>query len=247
MTSPGAGAVTTQNLEAYESERGTALYGAESGLTPLESALVDEFFPRPPARVLDIGCGAGRTTIGLAGRGYQVVGIDLSPNLLALARQRFEALPFHRGDAVSLPYGSSSFDAALFSYNGIDCIYPVQSRIRCVQEVFRVLRPGGSFLLSSHNSIGAVFSGGFFYARGYWNALKNLAAQRGNPHLKTWYLWYPEEEQYLYSAPPDRTRRQLESAGFEFRAARGFANESRPREIFWRHQHVHFVAVKRGS
>ncbi|MGH9390628.1 MAG: class I SAM-dependent methyltransferase [Vicinamibacteria bacterium] len=246
MTSPGAGAVTSRNLEAYESERGTALYGAESGLTPLERALVDEFFPRPPARVLDIGCGAGRTTIGLEERGYQVVGIDLSPNLLALARRRFGALRFHRGDAASLPYRSSSFDAALFSYNGIDCIYPVQSRIRCMQEVFRVLRPGGPFLLSSHNSIGAVFSGGFFYARGYWNALRNVAAQRGNPHLTTWYLWYPEEEQYLYSAPPDRTRRQLESAGFEFRAARGFRNETRLRAIFWRHQHVHFVAVKRG-
>jgi SAM-dependent methyltransferase len=197
--------------------------------------------------VLDIGCGAGRTTIGLEERGYQVVGIDLSPNLLALAHRRFEALPFHRGDAVSLPYRSSSFDATLFSYNGIDCIYPVPSRIRCMREVHRVLRPGGPFLLSSHNSIGAVFSGGFFYARGYWNALKSLAAQRGNPHLTGWYLWYPEEEQYLYSAPPDRTRTQLKSAGFEFRAARGFRNETRPRAIFWRHQHVHFVAVKPGS
>lgn len=247
MSSPGVRAVTARNRQAYESERSSVRYGAESGLTPLERALVDEFFPRPPARVLDLGCGAGRTTIGLAERGYQVVGIDLSSNLLALAHRRFEALPFHRGDASSLAYRSSSFDAALFSYNGIDCIYPVPARIRCMQEVFRVLRPGGLFLLSSHNSIGAVFSGGFFYARGYWNALKNLAAQRGNPHLTNWYLWYPEEEQYLYSAPPDRTREQLERAGFELRAARGFRNETRPRPIFWRHQHVHFVAVKRGS
>jgi len=247
VTSPGLGAVTTRNLEAYESERGTALYGAESGLTPLERSLVDEFFPRPPARVLDIGCGAGRTTIGLAERGYQVVGIDLSRNLLDLAHRRFAALPFHRVDAASLAYRSSSFDAAIFSYNGIDCIYPVRSRIRCIHEVFRVLRAGGPFLLSSHNSIGAAFSGGFFYARGYWNAIKNLAAQRGNPHLKSWYLWYPEERQFLYSAPPGRTRRQLESAGFEFRAARGFANETGARKILWRHQHVHFVAVKGGS
>jgi SAM-dependent methyltransferase len=247
MTSSGIGAVTTRNLEAYESDRGTALYGSERGLAPLERALVDEFFPPPPARVLDIGCGAGRTTIGLADRGYRIVGIDLSPNLLALAHRRFASLAFHRMDAVKLGYRSESFDAALFSYNGIDCIYPVQSRIRCMQEVHRVLRPGGAFLLSSHNSIGAVFSGGFFYARGYWNAVRNLAAQRGNPHLSSWYLCYPEEEQYLYSAPPDRTRRQLQSVGFEFRAARGFENETRSRRVFWRHQHVHFAAVKPGS
>lgn len=36
-------------------------------------------------------------------------------------------------------------------------------------------------------SIGAAFSGGFFYVRAYWNALKNLAAQRGVAHLKSWW------------------------------------------------------------
>jgi SAM-dependent methyltransferase len=246
MTSIASGAVTSRNLEAYESERGTALYGNQTGLTPLERALVDEFFPPPPARVLDLGCGAGRTTIALVERGYEVLGIDLSANLLAHARKRFGSLPFHRVDASSLSYRDSSFDAALFSYNGIDCIYPVDSRLRCMREVHRVLRPGGAFLLSSHNSIGAAFSGGFFYARGYWNALKNLAAQRGNPHLRAWYLWYPAEEQHLYSAPPDRTRAQLESVGFEFRSARGFGNEMRPRSVFWHHQHVYFAAVKRS-
>jgi SAM-dependent methyltransferase len=245
MISEGLGAVTARNLEAYESEQGTALYGGESGLTPLERALVEEFFPPPPARVLDLGCGAGRTTIVLAGLGFQVVGLDLSPNLLALARGRFEGLAFHRGDAVRLPYRNDSFDAALFSYNGIDCIHPLEARLECLREVHRVLRPGGLFVLSSHNAVGALFSGGFFYARGYWNALRNFAGQRGNPHLSAWYLWYPDERQHLYSAPPGRTRRQLESAGFDCRAVRGFANESREGALFWHHQHVHFVAIKK--
>jgi SAM-dependent methyltransferase len=246
MISERLGAVTARNLEAYESDRGTALYGRESGLTPLERALVEEFFPPPPARVLDLGCGAGRTTVGLAGLGFQVVGLDLSPNLLALARGRFDGIAFHRGDAVRLPYRDSSFDAALFSYNGIDCIHPLEARLACLSEAHRVLRPGGLFVLSSHNAVGALFSGGFFYARGYWNAFRNVLGQRGNPHLRAWYLWYPDERQYLYSAPPDRTRRQLERAGFDCRAVRGFSNESREGRIFWHHQHVHFAAVKKG-
>jgi SAM-dependent methyltransferase len=245
MISEGLGAVTARNLEAYESEQGTALYGRERGLTSLERALVDEFFPQPPARVLDLGCGAGRTTIGLADLGFEVVGLDLSPNLLAIARRRFEGVPFHRADAMRLPYRNESYDAALFSYNGIDCIHPLEGRLACLREVHRVLRPGGRFVLSSHNAVGAFFSGGFFYARGYWNALRTLAGQRGNPHLRAWYLWYPGEKQYLYSAPPARTRAQLERAGFDCRAIRGFANESREGAIFWHHQHVHFAAMKK--
>ncbi len=89
-----------------------------------------------------------------------------SPNLIAHARRRFDSIPFHRVDASSLAYRTASFDAALFSYNGIDCIYPLASRIRCMREVHRVLRAGGAFLLSSHNSIGAAFSGGFFLPAG---------------------------------------------------------------------------------
>lgn len=243
--SEGSSLLTALNLEAYESERGVALYGGERGLSSMETVLVDAFFPKPPARVLDIGCGAGRTTIALAERGYEVVAVDLSPNLLGLARRRFPNLSFLRTDACKLSFSDSSFEAALFSYNGIDCIFPVSERLRCLSEAHRILRPGGVFLLSSHNYIGSVFSGGFFYPRGYWNALHTLWQQRRNRYWKQWYLFYPDEQQYLYSAPPGRTRRQLEEAGFSVGAVRGFRNEMSARKVLFHHQHVHFIGLKR--
>lgn len=57
----------------------------EIGLHPEEAALVDRFFPQP-GTALVLGCGGGREAIALAKRGWEVVAMDNSPNLLAAAR-----------------------------------------------------------------------------------------------------------------------------------------------------------------
>ena len=60
----------------YEDRRVVSRY-AHIGLWPAEETIVLEYFP-DDARVLDIGCGAGRTSVPLAEMGLQVMGIDLS-------------------------------------------------------------------------------------------------------------------------------------------------------------------------
>jgi SAM-dependent methyltransferase len=219
-------------------------YSREEGLRPLEAELVAEFFPAPPARILDLGCGAGRTSMGLNRLGYDVVAIDLSTGLLAEARRRYHGIDFREMDATQLGFERETFDAAMFSYNGIDCIYPVEERVRCLQEVGRVLRPGAPFIFSSHNYQGAVFSGGFFYLLGYLNAVRFCLEQRGNPHRREWYLRYPDPggDQHLYSAPPDRTARQLRQAGLEILALIGHQRRLPAWKVRWNSQHVHFVA-----
>lgn len=168
----GGAEVFTRNIANYDSAWSAVDYTRESGLRPIELELVRTFFPPPPARVLGLGCGAGRTTIGLAGLGYEVVAIDLSDVLLTEARARYPQLDFRHMDATSLAFADESSDAVLFSYDGIDVIYPVAGRQRCMAEAYRVLRPGGVFSLSSHNFVGALFSGGYFYPRGWWNAAR---------------------------------------------------------------------------
>lgn len=238
--------ISQQNIANYASEWSVASYATEAGLRPIESELVKEFFPAPPARVLDVGCGAGRTTIGLSELGYDVLGIDLSAALLRVARQRFPSIAFEAMDATRLELSSASFDAAIFSYNGIDCIHPVDERRACLAETWRVLKPGGMFVLSSHNVVGSTFSGGYFYLRGYWNAMRFLARQIGNPLARQWYLRYedPGGTQYLYSAPPDLTVTDSKAAGFEVVAVRGSCGARELRRARLREQHVHFVLRK---
>lgn len=244
MTDPHG--VTTGNVASYAAPWSVAEYTREEGLWPLEAALVREFFPPPPAHVLDLGCGAGRTTIGLARAGYRPIGIDLAEGLLNEGRHRHPALDYRVMDAADLRFPDATFDAALFSYHGIDCIYPVVERIRCMAEVFRVLRPGGVFLLSGHNLLGALGSGGWLYLHAYWNGLRLLARQVTNPLAHEWYIRYRDGGgvQHLYSAPPSRTVHQLESVGFSVLDVRGSTGERRPGAVRLHEQHVHFAAVK---
>jgi ubiquinone/menaquinone biosynthesis C-methylase UbiE len=99
------------------------------------------------ARVVDLGCGSGVFTNVLHRRGYQCVGIDLSPNLIAIARANFNGIEFRTGDIERLPLPDSSFDGVLLS--GV--LHHLPERSRCAAEVFRILRPGGKFVAFDPN------------------------------------------------------------------------------------------------
>ncbi len=97
--------------------------------------------------VLDLGCGAGFDAFvaaQLVGPQGRVVGIDLSPEMLAVAEAgRAEAgipqIEFREAAAEALPFPDASFDVALS--NGVLNLVP--DKPAAVREIFRVLRPGG--------------------------------------------------------------------------------------------------------
>ncbi len=106
------------------------------------------------ADVLDLGVGAGRTTVHLRPICRSYLGIDYSEGMVEHCRKRFddkEGKTFRLGDARNLDFlGDSSFDFVFFSYNGIDFV-DLSDRTKVLLEVYRVLRPGGFFFLSTHN------------------------------------------------------------------------------------------------
>ena len=125
------------------------------GLWDSERLLVSKHFSTED-RILDIGCGAGRTTIGLYGLGYvKVTGVDLSEGMIeravSLAEQTGYPIPFDVGDAISLRYGDASFGGALFSAQGLMCIPGADNRLQALREVRRVLWPGGHFIFTTHD------------------------------------------------------------------------------------------------
>lgn len=100
-------------------------------------------FPIPPgSRVLDVGCGTGRTACYLAGLGYEVTGVDLRPEMLAKARRRAEqegrTVTFVEGDICALPFEPASFDIVL-----AESVTNFADIERAVAEYSRVLAPGG--------------------------------------------------------------------------------------------------------
>jgi ubiquinone/menaquinone biosynthesis C-methylase UbiE len=99
------------------------------------------------ARIADLGCGSGVFTDLLHRRGYDPVGVDISPKLVALGRTKFPDLEFVEGDVEHLPLPSASFDGVLLS--GLVHHFPDPSR--CAAEVFRILKPGGSFVAFDPN------------------------------------------------------------------------------------------------
>jgi ubiquinone/menaquinone biosynthesis C-methylase UbiE len=96
---------------------------------------------KPGARVADLGCGSGVFADLLAKQGYQAVGLDLSPKLIALARTKYSGIEFLEGDVEHLPFANESLDGVLLS----GLVHHLPDPARCASEVYRVLKRGGSF------------------------------------------------------------------------------------------------------
>jgi SAM-dependent methyltransferase len=120
-------------------------------LRPVEVLLLVRYRDALGARVLDLGCGAGRLTGYLGALSPQVTGIDISPHMLAAARERYPGIRFEPGDLRDLSgFPDASSEAIVAGYNLLDVLDDVQRRATFAQ-LHRMLAPGGLLLFSSHN------------------------------------------------------------------------------------------------
>lgn len=81
------------------------------------SEYIDEFLTLLPknAKILDVGCGVGVDAGYMASKGFEVVGIDLSKEMLKLAKQKFPKIDFRKQDIRKLDFPPNSFDGILAS------------------------------------------------------------------------------------------------------------------------------------
>ena len=106
-------------------------------------------------RVLDLGCGFGRHSLAMAEAGLDVTGLDLSADLLARAGtlEGGEALAGRlvRGDMRALPFAAAGFDAVVLLFSSFG-YFDEAGNARVLDEVARVLRPGGVALFDLMNA-----------------------------------------------------------------------------------------------
>jgi SAM-dependent methyltransferase len=84
---------------------------AESHNRPLFEAVLDAAGAGPGTRLLDVGCGSGLILVLAAERGAIPAGLDISPGLLGIARERLPEADLREADMESLPFADASFDA----------------------------------------------------------------------------------------------------------------------------------------
>lgn len=102
-----------------------------------------------PRAVLDLACGSGRHTAVLRGRGYRVLGVDLSVTLLARMKER--GLPMVAGDMRCLPFVEESFDWVLNFFTSFGYFERERENFMVLEEIVRILVPGGRFLIDLMN------------------------------------------------------------------------------------------------
>lgn len=142
-------------------------------------------------RVLEIACGHGRTSRGLARGGASVVGVDLSAGMLAQAAERDElGIRYLQGDAAAPGLlAGEEFDAVVCSFGLSD----IDDLDGALANVKRLLRPGGSFVFSILHPCFAGIEGvsgawpadGSYYEERWWQAdgaLSTLRQQVGANH-----------------------------------------------------------------
>lgn len=128
-------------------------------------------------RVLEIGCGDGRLAVELGGRGAHVVAADFSPVAVELAEERarregLENVEARVEDIHALPDPDASFDVVV----SCETIEHVPDPPAAVNELARVLRPGGTLLLTTPNYLGPM---GLY--RGYLRLRGRRYTEEGQP------------------------------------------------------------------
>jgi ubiquinone/menaquinone biosynthesis C-methylase UbiE len=135
---------------------------------------------RAGERLLDVGCGTGHWSSFFKAMGYDVHGIDVSPEMIAVAQGCVPDCNFEVADACALPFEDASFHVVA----AMTTLEFVADAARAVEEMARCTRPGGSMLVGTLNKLAP---------------LNRRRVSKGEPPYASGHLFSPEELRNLLS------------------------------------------------
>ena len=138
------------NVEHYAGETG---YYGNAELRPAEKALLAKL--KKGSRILDVGCGSGRFSVNAAKLGFQVVGIDITPEAIETSKKRAEDerlknVTFQVLD-ITEDTPAGKFDYVFCPRFVINAISTDDRRRKAIENMYAVVKPGGKVLVESFN------------------------------------------------------------------------------------------------
>ncbi|MBD3109975.1 class I SAM-dependent methyltransferase [Bacillus sp. AGMB 02131] len=210
------------------------------------------------SKVLDVACGTGEFSVRLAKKGYAVTGVDLSDEMLAIAKVKADqagvTIPFYQQNMIELDMGEQFDSIVIFcdSLNYLHTENDVQSTFR---RVYEQLKPGGLFMFDVHSvfKIEHIFAGQTFAdvqdeVSYIWNSFEG-EEPFSIEHELTFFVKAEESDQYdrfdedhyqrTYNI--DTYKQWLAEAGFTVKEVLADLEDQTPVEDSER---IMFVAVK---
>jgi ubiquinone/menaquinone biosynthesis C-methylase UbiE len=129
-------------------------FSGELATNAFDRSVLDETLSslRAGALVLDLGCGPGQIAAYLDSPGMRVIGLDLTPAMLDLARTDHPGIPFVDGDVFALPLRPHSLDGIVAWYSLHNM--PRTELPSALREIRRALHPEGALLIATHGGNG---------------------------------------------------------------------------------------------
>lgn len=122
---------------------------------PADRELLDEIAATVTGTICDLGCGPGHLARYLADRGADVVGVDLSAEMVAVARRLHPGLRFEQGNMLDLDLVADGEWAAVVAFYSL--IHIDRPRVPdALREIHRVIAPSGLFAVSAHVGDGEI-------------------------------------------------------------------------------------------
>jgi len=174
-------------------------------------------------KVVDYGCGTGRSTKFIKELGAEVMGVDIRSDMIASAKKQYPDIVFKLIENAKTPFSNDTFDLAISTFVQLEMASTNEMEL-VANEVFRILKIGGKFIILTVNpeSWGNTYQS---FSSNFPKVFARQSGQKINVKMKTkigeikFQDYYWETKDYL---------KPLENAGFQIEEVRKITAEKDP-------------------